>query len=185
MTEAASEVQRWTQPGLAYWDTVATTNTAHEGDYMVFSGSAVVPGGNGPSAYYRVSAVGIALDNNPKWTPDGSGYHNSALPIAWGGVFRVTGQGSATAGMNCWPILNGSGIVGQTGRTGEHSVWTGAYESFMFSALGGAVYSASALPQSGVARIVRVVTRAVSGQWDIELTPPMVLRSLVGITPML
>lgn len=182
MPEAVSEVRRWTDAGVSYWDTVTPNNTAHEGDWMVFSGSGVRPGGNPPTAYYRASAVGIALDNNPKWTPDGSGYHNTALPIAWMGVFRVTGQGSATAGMNCWPILNGSGIVGQTGRTGEHSVWTAAYETLGASGLAGAT-GWSAFVQSGVARIVRVVTRAVSGVWDIEVMPPVILRGLVGVSP--
>lgn len=160
-------------PGIAYVDMKSTSNTAQIGDWLGFSGGQALPMDTA-TAYFRVSGVGIALDQNPKWTNQGSAYYLTAMPVGKGGTFRVSAVTGAaySAGDFCFPVQLGSGQVGQTGRTGKSTLWS-AVGGFPFglSALGGHAASASGVPNSAVGRIVRVVAAGATGQWDIELLP--------------
>ena len=83
------------------------------------------------SPAYKVSAAGIALQNNPRYDDQGVAYNNSALQVATRGVFRYATLLSGTAktvpmGAHAYPDTTASGIVGTTGATGLGALWNTA-----------------------------------------------------------
>jgi len=111
----------------------SSTSTVTEGDWVMFSalwGIASQDATIGSPAY-KVSGLGIALERNPKYDDQGVAYNNSALAVATRGTFRVSGSVSGTAytvpaGSFVYPDTSGSGIVGQTGKTGVGALWNTA-----------------------------------------------------------
>jgi hypothetical protein len=120
---------------VAYDDAVifmsaSGTQTITRGDWILASASWALNGGSGAigSPAYRVSALGIALENNPTYNSVGVAVNNSGFSIARRGVMRVSAGNSGTArtipvGTYVFPQGTGSGIVGQTGRTGVGVSW--------------------------------------------------------------
>ena len=157
-------------------DMGSTANTAEVGDWLGFSGKQCISMTTA-NAYFRASGVGIALDQNPKWTNAGSAYYLTAMPVGRaGGVYRVSGVTGAaySAGDYVFPVQAGSGQVGQTGRTGKAALWSAtAILPFLITALGASWNSASGVPNSAVGRILRVVAAGGTGQWDIEIFPTL------------
>ncbi len=152
-----------------------TTNVITIGDFVVASGSAVVGGESSLGGQnLRASGLGIALANNPTYDELGVAKVNTALPIATRGVFRVSAiSGSAAGGL--WPIgqpvfpcTTGSGIVGETGKTGVGVIWATAAIVVDTTA-----WSAARAFYSGVAKVVKVHSVGIegAGQMDIELFP--------------
>lgn len=159
-------------PGVVYVDMGSTANTAHIGDWLAYSGKQVIAVSTA-DAYYRASGIGIALAQNPAWAEQGSAYYLTGMPVGKLGVFRVSGTtGNYSAGQFVFPVAVGSGQVGQTGRTGKAALWsaTAANPNFITS-IGGTFQSGSALPNSAVGRILRVIASGSTGQWDIEIFP--------------
>lgn len=159
--------------------------TATRGDYLLWSGKSVIAGGTADpaAAYFPLSGIGIALENNPLVDAFGSASSNGKMPVGThrGGVFRVSAvTGNYSAGQLCFPVMTGSGIVGQTGRTGQAAMWSATAvlpgllaSNFSAAGGGGGTASAYALDRtSAVGQIVRVVAAGATGQWDIILLDP-------------
>ncbi len=159
-------------PGVGYIDMLTTDQTAHVGDWMFISGGSALAlsGARTSLGYQAYSGVGIALDQSPKWTNQGSAYHLTAMPVGKGGTFRVSAYtGVYTAGTWIMPIQAGSGQVGQTGRTGQAAVWSATNGPNLLSALGSDDVSASAMLNSAVGRVLRRHAVGETGQVDIEI----------------
>lgn len=141
------------QPDAVHrWVDMGGTNTATIGDWLAFSGKQVIAASTA-DAYFRISGIGIALQQHPQWI-NGSAVINTGLRVGVNGIFRVSAvTGAYSAGDFAFPVQVGSGIVGQTGRTGKSTLWSAS-----------AVIGATA-----VARILKVVASGATGQWDIEL----------------
>lgn len=166
--------------GFLYDDAViegnprTTTNIITRGDYVVASGSAIVGGESSlGGAYLRASGLGIALANNPAYNVLGVAFVNTALPIATRGVLRVSAMSASALGN--WPVgqpvlpsTTGSGIVGQTGKTGVGTIWETAEVVLDTTA-----WSAGRNYYSGVARVIKMVKVGAEGvaQADIQLFP--------------
>lgn len=90
----------------------STALEVHPGDYLAFSGSAVIAANTGV-AYWKASGVGIALDSNPAYDWAGRPVVNSALLVARRGTFQVSAQfsGQVSAGMLAFPATTGSGSL--------------------------------------------------------------------------
>jgi hypothetical protein len=108
-------------------------STATRGDWIIASAQWGIPATPAiiGSPAYKVSALGIALENNPTFDPLGRAINNSGFTVLRRGVLRVTATASATArtipiGAFCYPGTTASGIVGQTGATGFGQVWVTA-----------------------------------------------------------
>jgi hypothetical protein len=152
---------------------VATTIITR-GDFVIGSGTAVIAAVSGLKASsLRMSGLGIALGNNPTYDCLGAAVVNTALPIATRGVFRVSAQSASALGdwPVCQPVIpctTGSGIVGQTGRTGVGAIWAtaGIVEDTT-------AWSAARAYYSGVAKVIRMVKVGDDGvgQADIQLFP--------------
>lgn len=81
-------------------------------------------------AYWKASGIGVALEQNPIYDELGVARPNTAMAVLRRGVVRVTAADSGYAnsaaylnGMPMRPVSTGSGIVGQTGATGQGAVW--------------------------------------------------------------
>ncbi len=169
-------------PGVVYVNMGSTNNTAHVGDWLIFSGGQVVAADTA-TAYFQRSGIGIALDSNPKWTNFGSAYHLSAMPVGVAGIFRVSGvtgaAGGYSAGNFVFPVQIGSGQVGQTGRTGQSCLWSATailpFTTRFISAAGAGGGSAwSGAPNSAVGQIMRIhQANGATGQWDIRIFPAL------------
>ncbi len=107
--------------------------TATRGDWVIASaqwGIAAVPGTIGSPAY-KVSALGMAIANNPTFDPLGRGINNTGLEVITRFVARVTASASGTArtipiGSFAYPSTTGSGVIGTTGATGVGPLWVTA-----------------------------------------------------------
>ncbi len=159
-------------------DMMTTSETAHIGDWIFISGgSAIVLSGARTSlGYHAQSGVGIALDQNPKWTNQGSAYYLTAMPVGQRGIYRVSAvTGSYTAGTFVVPASAGSGQVGQTGRTGQATVWTATLtpnRMQLVSAAGAGGGSAwSGVPNSAVGLVLRRHAVGETGQIEILIFP--------------
>jgi hypothetical protein len=145
------------------------TTIITKGDWCAFSGSVVVPAASGSvpvTQIYLYSAAGMALDNNPTYDDQGVAINNTGFRVLRQGLARVTAALSATAGTialgaPAFPISTGSGIVGQTGRTGLGALWSTGLPPVLATAAGGTGAYAGGVPV-GVAQVVGVV-----GQGDI------------------
>lgn len=180
---------RQADDAIVYVDMVSTNNTATRGDYLAWSGKSVIavltatPG----ATYLLYSGIGIALDNNPTFVgPDLSASALGRMPVGRRGIFRVSAvTGEYSAGTYCFPVMTGSGIVAQTGRTGQAAMWSatailGGLKSansaiaFYATAVGSASGIITAFtyvqdPTSAVGQIMRVIAAGATGQWDVVL----------------
>lgn len=168
---------------LVYVDMGATTHTATRGDYLAYSAKVVRAVATGDTvALYPWSGIGIALAQNPIYDDFGSASANGKMPVGThrGGIFRVSAvTGNYSAGLYCFPVLTGSGIVGQTGRTGQAALWSATAS---LSHLTGVSITATAVaPNSAVGQIVRVVQAGATGQWDIVLLDPRAANAPVRV----
>lgn len=173
--------------------------TAHKGDFLCWSGGApivaAIEADSALTAYGRASALGYLLQDHPQWTPQGSGYSATAAPVlVGGGLLRVSAVGNFSAGYICWQHLPGSGRVGQTGATGRDAVWTATAANvavtgllYVFTASGngvapvtGTALIPSALPNSGMGRIVHVYSAGNTGSALVQVWPGCLLGALAG-----
>lgn len=104
--------------------------TATIGDWMIASAQWAIPATPATigSPAFKISALGVAMANNPTFDPLGRAVNNTAFAVLRRGVLRVTASGSGTArtipiGSYCYPASTASGIVGQTGATGVGVQW--------------------------------------------------------------
>jgi len=142
------------------------------GDYLVASGSVVIA--DLTSAQYRYSGVGIALARNPYYDNMGIAHQNSGLPVGDNIVFRASAGDSGTAGdipVGSYAVMTttGSGLVGQTGRTGIGAIWTTAPPAIVSTGAGGTA-TLGAVP-FGVAQVVAHAKGgdATAGQIDLRV----------------
>lgn len=195
MAEANYDLHKWPDPAIAIVNMGSPNRTAQLGDWLVWSGGVPIAAASA-TAYYRISGIGIALMNNPQWNSQGSGFYVSAMPVGIGGTFHVTGVGSATAGYFVFPMDIGSGVVGQTGLSGQAAIWTALAEVEGFPRLADTAYATtaapgsasasgfSAYPGSGVGRIMRIYTAAdPTAEWEIQLLPVNALGYFLGGAP--
>ena len=145
------------------------TTIITKGDWVQFSGGTLVGLNTQASPAYRVSGVGLALENNPVYDELGRSLNNSALPVLTRGVIRVSGgsaaslTGAPALGASVYPATTASGIVGTTGATGVGPIWLTAAKVQISANPTGAV-------ASGVGRLVRVVKAGdiTASQWDVQ-----------------
>lgn len=159
--------QLWESDQIIYGSGNGTVITT-KGDWVQFSGGTLVGLNTQATPAYRLSGVGIALDNNPKYDELGRAINNSALPVLTHGVLRVSG-GSATTITGapilfaaCYPATTASGIVGQTGLTGLGQIWLTAARVNISANPTGAL-------ASGVGKLINIfrVGDITASQWDI------------------
>ena len=183
---------RQADDSVVYVDMLSTNNTATRGDYIAFSAKAARAVATGDTvALFPYSGLGIALSQNPIFDEFGSASANGKMPVGRRGIFRVSAvTGNYSAGLFCFPVQTGSGIVGQTGLTGQAALWsaTGSLGGLV-SATTARIVSASGAstnvvtgtavserytidPTSAVGQIVRVIAAGATGQWDIILLDP-------------
>lgn len=156
---------------IIYGNAQTTSNTITKGDWVAASGSGIIAANSGTVAagFFLASGMGVALQNNPWYDELGVARVNTALAILYRGIVRVTGMSASAIGnaplwQPVFPSTTGSGIVGVTGATGMGVVWVTGADAKMSSNPTGAL-------QSGVARIINVVSVGSTGQWDVVLTP--------------
>jgi hypothetical protein len=145
---------------------VATPIT--KGDWVQFSGGFIVGLNTDATPAYRLSGVGVALDNHPTYDPLGRSMENTAMPVLTHGVLRVTGgsaaslTGAPTLGNSVYPATTASGIVGTTGATGLGGLWFTAAKRQISGNPTGAV-------ASGVGKLINIakVGDITAAQWDI------------------
>lgn len=103
-----------------------TALQVHPGDYLAFSGTAVIAANTGV-AYWLASGVGVAMDSNPAYDWAGRAVVNSALLVARRGVFQVSAQFSGVAlnGLVAFPATTGSGSF-VSGASGVAAAWATA-----------------------------------------------------------
>lgn len=193
------------QVGPVIFVDMKATTTAHKGDYLCWSGGrpiiAAIEADSALTAFARPSALGVILQDHPRWTEQGSGYYSTAVPVLAGeGTIRASSVGNVSAGYYCWQHIPGSGRVGQTGATGRAPVWTSVAvaplksavktgtEIFTASAAGTSAvtgsatyYHASAVAFSALGRIVRVISAGSTGQIDVVLYSPQLIAALHGV----
>lgn len=152
---------------VIYGNPSGTASEINKGDWVMASGH-YVTAGTTADAYYLQSGLGIALGNNPTYDILGNVQIQTALPIGTRGIFRVSGisavSGSALVGGWVMPGATGSGLQGSnTGQTGMAAQWMTApvLNPSGFTGLG----------NSGVARIVNIVSIGSTAQWDIQIFP--------------
>jgi hypothetical protein len=152
--------------------TIATGSASgviNVGDWLVYSGQAVIPAYVGSPASWKASGAGVALEANSAIDWAGRAVANTALRFVRQGIIRVTGaaSGYVTLGQGAYPASTGSAVGQTTGTTGVGATWqTGVKQS---------VSGGTGAGGSGVAMVVGVdMTKAVAGtaQWDLLLLPP-------------
>lgn len=160
--------QLWAKDDIVYAPAGAAV-TATKGDWIIYSAQVVTPAHDATigSPAYRLSAVGIALDNSPTYDELGRIIVNSALAILTHGVLRVSAGNSGSAktiplGAVCYPDTTASGIVGQTGLTGVGGTWTTAPRQQISGNPTGAV-------ASGVAKVLAHPVGGDSGLGQIDI----------------
>ena len=156
MAESKYDVRKFPDPSIIYVDMRSTDFTATVGDWMAVNSGSAQALDNGNDDYIR-SGLGIAMMNHPSWNSHGVPVVNDQFPIATDGVFHVKISGAAVLGRYYMPASVGSGIVGQTGLTGEPAFWS--------------VTTNANADNSGVARLTRVLD---NGEAEIQLVPPVV-----------
>src|SRR3990167_7237513 len=72
------------------------TTIITKGDWVQWSGGVIVGLNTQATPAYRLSGIGVALDNNPKYDDLGRAINNSALPVLTHGVLRVSGGSAAS-----------------------------------------------------------------------------------------
>lgn len=129
-------------PPLAVYDTPAAADimygtgsasgTINVGDFLIYSGYALIPTAMGDAAQVKASAAGIALESNPIYDSNGAQRTNTALLFARQGRFRVSAHNSLTASGNValgtpvYPASTGSAVNSPTGQSGVGARWATA-----------------------------------------------------------
>jgi hypothetical protein len=105
-------------------------STATIGDWIAWSALWGMPATEAfiGSPAYKVSAAGVAIENNPTFNHLGVAINNTGFMVLRRGVLRVSAGNSGTArtipcGSHAYPDSTASGIVGQTGATGVGAQW--------------------------------------------------------------
>lgn len=144
-------------------------STATRGDWMIASAQWAIPAlfSTIATPAFKVSALGVALENNAAYDPLGRAINNSALTVARRGFMRVSAGNSGTArtipiGSFVYPATTGSGIVGQTGATGVGTQWLTAPPQGISANPTGAL-------ASGVAVVVNHPVGGDSGLGQIDI----------------
>lgn len=143
-------------------DAASASGTINVGDYLIYSGNAVIPTALGAPT---PSAAGIALEANPLYDQHGRSVSNTALRYMRQGVIRVSASfsGQIPLGTPCYPDATGSGVAGVTGLTGVGATWTTAAPvANSANALGTAVGRVIAWYNNGAAG---------TGQMDVLIGP--------------
>lgn len=139
-----------------------------KGDWVQWSGGTLVGLNTQATPAFRLSGVGVALDNNPVYDELGRAINNSALPVLTHGVLRVSGGSAASItgapglGAAVYPATTASGIVGQTGLTGLGAIWLTAARQQISGNPTGAL-------ASGVGKLINIfkVGDITATQWDV------------------
>jgi hypothetical protein len=171
----ATTAQNAKLAGYLFDDAVIQTSasgiasTATLGDWMAWSAQWAMPAlptfiG---SPAYKVSAAGVAIEQNPTFDHLGRAVNNSGFSVLRRGVLRVSATASGTAftipkGAHCYPGNTGSGIVGQTGATGAPVCWVTAPPQGISANPTGAV-------ASGVAIVINHPIGGDSGLGQIDI----------------
>lgn len=167
MATALSNPQLWQSDEIIYGSGNGTVIIS-KGDWVQFSGGTLVGLNTQATPAYRLSGVGIALENNPYYDPLGRAINNSALPVLTRGVLRVSGGSAASIsgapglGNAVYPATTASGFVGQTGATGVGQIWLTAARVNISANPTGAL-------ASGVGKLINIfkVGDITATQWDI------------------
>ncbi len=167
MATALSNPQLWQADDIIY-GSAASTTIISKGDWVQFSGGCVVGLNTQATPAYRLSGIGVALENNPYYDPLGRALNNSALPILTHGVLRVSGGMAASLtvapglGAAVFPATTASGFVGTTGATGVGAIWQTATRQAISANPTGAV-------ASGVGKLINIFKAGdiTAAQWDI------------------
>ena len=120
---------------------------------------------------HRISALGVALENNPTYTPIGGvATNNSAFSVLTMGIARVSAGNSGTArtiplGSFVYCNATASGIVGQTAATGVGPTWITAPVVGISASIG----ALTATVPSGVARVINHPVGGDSGVGQIDI----------------
>lgn len=144
------------------------TNILTKGDWVQFSGGVIVGLNTQATPAFRLSGIGVALDNNPKYDELGRAINNSAFPVLTHGILRVSGGSAASLtgapgyGAAVYPATTASGIVGTTGATGLGPIWLTAPRQAISANPTGAV-------ASGIGKLIRIVAAGdiTASQWDV------------------
>ena len=168
---------RQADDSIVYVDMGSTTNTATRGDYLAFSAKAARAVATGDTvALYPFSGIGIALAQNPIFDDFGSASANGKMPVGRRGIFRVSAvTGEYSAGQYVYPVMTGSGVVGQTGRTGQAALWSATAVPSRLTGTG------VLMANSAVGQITRVVAAGATGQLDIVLLDPRAANAPVRV----
>lgn len=139
------------------------------GDWLVYSGQAVIPAYVGAPASWKASAAGVALEANSAYDWAGRAVAATALRFVRQGIIRVSGaaSGAITLGQGAYPASTGSAVNGTTGITGVGATWQTGVKLPVSGGTGAG--------GSGVAMVIGLdFTKANAGtaQWDLLLLPP-------------
>lgn len=106
--------------------TGSATGTINVGDWLAFSGQAVVGTNSGQTGYWKASGAGVALESNPVFDQRGRSVANTGMLIMRRGIVRVSGaqSGNPNLGLLAFPVSTGSGVASPTGLTGLGATWT-------------------------------------------------------------
>jgi hypothetical protein len=172
-------------PPMATYDTPAAADIIYGagnasgninvGDFLIYSGYAVIPTAMGTLAQVKASAAGVALESNPVYDSNGAEKTNTALLFARQGRFRVsafdniTASGDITLGTPVYPAATGSGVNAPTGNTGVGAQWAQTVRQ----AASGETLSSGMATVVGVAKLAAGYGATGSGiaQLDIVLHP--------------
>lgn len=158
----------WANDQIVVGYATGTGNIITKGDWVQWSGGYVVGLNTQASPAYRLSGIGVALENNPWYDELGVARENSAMNILTHGVLRVSGGTAASLtgapgyGAAVLPATTASGIVGQTGATGVGAIWQTAARQQISANPTGAV-------ASGVGKLINIFKAGdiTAAQWDV------------------
>lgn len=145
----------------------SASGTINFGDWLVYSGNAVLATNAGGVAYWKASAAGVALESNPTFDMMGRSVSNTALRYARGVVLRVTAafSGRPALGVGVYPVSTGSGVNSPTGLTGVGATWQTGVKLLMSGATGAG--------GSGVGYVVAWYNRGNGGTGEMDIVVPV------------
>ena len=163
--------QLYQDDSIIYGKCTSVATPITKGDWVQFSGGYIVGLNKDATPAYRLSGVGVALDNHPVYDPLGRSMENTAMPVLTHGILRVTGgsaaslTGAPTLGNDVYPATTASGIVGTTGATGIGGMWFTAAKVGVSAGIG----ALTATVASGVGKLINIakVGDITATQWDI------------------
>lgn len=158
----------WATDQIIVGRATGTGTPITKGDWVQFSGGFVVGLNTQATPAYRLSGIGVALENHPWYDELGVAREQTALNIMTHGVLRVSGGSAASfsgapgLGAAVYPATTASGIVGQTGATGVASIWLTAARMQISANPTGAV-------ASGVGKLINIFANGdiTASQWDV------------------